>query len=212
MRPSPAVPVIVVALAFGAALASSSARAAGAPAASQASPAPDPALGPALERARAAAQTLGGALLKALAAELQAGGPPQGIKACSEIAPRIAVEQSKDGLAIRRVTQRPRNPANAPDDWEKAGLEQLAAAHALAALPPELSEIVGPAKGPRTLRYLKPIVIAQACLACHGEPSALDPAVRRSLAERYPHDKATGYRAGDFRGAFSVSVSLPPAN
>jgi hypothetical protein len=207
MHSSPAVLVVLAALVLGAAASSSPARAQNPGAAVQSS-----AADPALERARTAAQTLAGTLLKALGAELQAGGPPQGVKVCSEIAPRIAAEQSKDGLSIRRVTSRPRNPANDPDDWEKAGLERLAAAHAAGKLPPELSEVTGPAEGPRTLRYLKPIVIAQPCLACHGEPAALDPAVRQALAERYPHDKATGYEAGDFRGAISVRVSLAPAN
>jgi hypothetical protein len=43
------------------------------------------------------------------------------------------------------------------------------------------------------------------CLACHGQVSSLDPAVRAVLAERYPADRATGYRAGDLRGAVSVT-------
>lgn len=205
MRSSTAVPFVLAALGLGATASSSPARADAPQGTAQATPAAD-----ALERARSAAQTLGGTLLKALAAELQAGGPPQGVRVCSEIAPRIAAEQSKDGLAIRRVTSRPRNPASAPDDWERAGLEKLAAAHAAGKLPPELSEVTAPTQGPRTLRYLKPIVIAQACLACHGDPAALDPAVRSALAERYPHDQATGYQAGAFRGAISVTVALEP--
>jgi len=205
MHSSPSVPAFLAALVLGAAMPASPARPA-VPMAAQPSAAADPAL----ERARAAAQTLGGTLLKALTAELQAGGPPQGVRVCSEIAPRIAAEHSKDGLAIRRVTSRPRNPASAPDEWEKAGLEKLAAAHAAGKLPPELSEVTAPTQGPRTLRYLKPIVIAQACLACHGAPAALDPAVRSALAERYPHDQATGYEAGDLRGAISVKVALEP--
>jgi hypothetical protein len=43
------------------------------------------------------------------------------------------------------------------------------------------------------------------CLACHGE--SLEPAVAAKLAAAYPKDQATGFRAGDLRGAFWVELS-----
>ena len=77
-----------------------------------------------LERARKAAQQLKGELMKSLTAALAEGGAPQGVRVCAEIAPGIAAGLSKDGMAVRRVTTRPRNPANAPDAWETAQLER----------------------------------------------------------------------------------------
>jgi hypothetical protein len=169
-----------------------------------------------LERARQAAQQLKGELMKNLTAALAEGGAPRGVRVCAEIAPGIAAGLSKDGMTVRRVTTRPRNPANAPDAWEKELLDALAAAHARGEQPAEIvevtEEVVTPGSGRaarRELLYLSPLTIAAPCLQCHGDPSAIDPAVRAALAERYPRDRATGYKAGDFRGAVSVRIALP---
>ena len=50
-------------------------------------------------------------------------------------------------------------------------------------------------------------VYGQLCVTCHGE--SLAPDVQERLAERYPTDRATGYRVGDLRGVFWAE--LPPA-
>jgi hypothetical protein len=169
-----------------------------------------------LERARQAAQQLKGELMRNLTAALAAGGAPQGVRVCSEIAPRIAAGLSKDGITVRRVTTRPRNPANAPDAWEKRLLDTLAAAYARGEQVTEIAEVSEDVAPPgsgrvarRDLLYLSPLTIAAPCLQCHGDPSQLDPAVRTALAEKYPKDQATGYKAGDFRGAVSVRITLP---
>jgi hypothetical protein len=131
------------------------------------------------------------------------------VKVCSEVAPQIAREHSRDGLGVRRVSLRTRNQDNAPDPWEREQLTRLEAEAASGVRPEETV-----ARTDRELRLLRPIFVAGACLACHGEPADLDPGVRRLLAERYPDDRATGYRSGDLRGAVSVRVSLagrPPA-
>ena len=169
-----------------------------------------------LERARKAAQQLKGELMKSLTAALAEGGAPQGVRVCAEIAPGIAAGLSKDGMAVRRVTTRPRNPANAPDAWETAQLEVLAAAQARGQMPTEIvevsEEVVSPGTGRvarRELLYLAPLTIAAPCLQCHGDPAGIDPAVKAALAEKYPRDQATGYKAGDLRGAVSVRLALP---
>lgn len=169
-----------------------------------------------LERARQAAQQLKGELMKNLTAALAEGGAPQGVRVCAEIAPGIAAGLSKDGMTVRRVTTRPRNPANAPDAWEKEQLDTLAAAHARGEKPVEIVEVSEEAVPPgtdraarRELRYLSPLTIAAPCLQCHGDPAGIDPAVKAALAKSYPRDQATGYQAGDFRGAVSVRIALP---
>ncbi len=169
-----------------------------------------------LERARKAAQQLKGELMKNLSAALAEGGAAQGVRVCAEIAPGIAAGLSKDGMTVRRVTTRPRNPANAPDAWEKELLDALAAAHARGEMMTEIVEVseeVVPAgagrAAQRNLLYLSPLTIAAPCLQCHGDPAAIDPAVKAALAEKYPRDRATGYKAGDLRGAVSVRIALP---
>jgi hypothetical protein len=51
--------------------------------------------------------------------------------------------------------------------------------------------------------------VQEKCLACHGDPAEIDPAVRQVVAVTFPADAAVGYRAGDLRGAISVRVSAP---
>ena len=164
-----------------------------------------PAPGPLLARAQAAARTLSTDLMARLVKELEAGGPVRAIAVCSEEARAIAARLSKDGVTIRRVTTRPRNPLAAPDAFEAEKLAALAAAHKPGVSAADVVVVTG--KPPhRTLRLLRPITIGKACLACHGDAAKLDPAVRKLLATRYPHDPAVGYKEGDLRGAISVTV------
>ena len=50
--------------------------------------------------------------------------------------------------------------------------------------------------------WMKPIVTEPVCLVCHGK--AVPEAVAAAIAERYPGDGATGFEAGELRGAFTV--------
>jgi hypothetical protein len=160
----------------------------------------------ALERARGAVREMGSRLMGSLTAELKRGGPVEAIHVCSEIAPSVAAEQSGEGLTIRRVSLKVRNPLDVPDDYERAKLLAWEAPEA-GELPAESAELID-VEGGRVLRYMKPIVVMQPCLTCHGDPAAMEPELKRALDERYPDDRATGYAAGDLRGAFTVTVEL----
>lgn len=160
---------------------------------------------PELERAQAAAKAMATELMGRLMKELSAGGPVQAVKVCSEVAPAIAAAHSKDGLQIRRVTAKARNPKSRPDAFEAERLARFEAAHAAGQPLADVVEWVEE-DGARSLRLLRPIQVGKTCLTCHGDPAAIDPEVKKLLAERYPEDRATGYREGDFRGAVSVIV------
>ncbi|MDD5564919.1 MAG: DUF3365 domain-containing protein [Thermoanaerobaculaceae bacterium] len=160
---------------------------------------------PALARADAAAAALTTELLGRLRTELDAGGPAKAIAVCSEVAPAIAARLSRDGLTVRRVGTRVRNPANTPDPFEAAVLARWQEALGRGVAPKEDAAWVE-AGGVRTLRVMRPITTGKLCLACHGPAATLAPAVRAALAERYPSDRATGYREGELRGAVSVTV------
>jgi hypothetical protein len=166
-------------------------------------PIPDGALG----RAQAAAGALGGELQRELFGALEEGGPLLAVDVCSVRAQEISAGQSSEGLTVRRVSLRTRNPLNRPDPYETLRLETFAAAHAAGDLPAEEAEVVVEDEGP-VLRFLRPIMIAEPCLACHGDPGAIDPAVLELIRTRYPEDLAVGYSAGELRGAISVRVLL----
>jgi hypothetical protein len=160
----------------------------------------------ALARARDAARALGKDLSSRLFAELGSGGPAAALKVCADVAQEASASHSVDGLTVRRVSTKPRNTADEPDDYERARLEEYASID-VNELPEETWEIVE-ADDARILRYMRPITIKQPCLACHGNTEKMDAEVVAFLQERYPEDKATGYRAGDLRGAVTVTVEL----
>ncbi len=62
--------------------------------------------------------------------------------------------------------------------------------------------------GTKSLRYMKPIVIKQPCMMCHGQVGEIDDTVLDSIHTKYPGDQAIGYKVGDLRGAFTVIVDL----
>lgn len=157
----------------------------------------------AVERARTAADALTGELAGKLGEELREGGPAAAVAVCSEVAQNIAAEHSREGLSVRRVSLRVRNPADRPDAFERQWLERMEERHRAGEPLSETSEVAG-----TELRYMRPLFIAGLCLECHGDPAGFDAEVRQILAERYPEDQAVGYETGDLRGAVSVRVHL----
>ena len=100
-----------------------------------------------------------------------------------------------------------RNPRNAPDAWERQVLQQwerdLQAGKPIGEVAQWRTE-----RGQRVYRYMRPITVAMPlCLECHGDPKAIKPEVRRLIRQNYPNDKATGYKLGDLRGAFSITIT-----
>ena len=161
----------------------------------------------ALERARQAANALTGELIETLGNELGTSGPVGAVKVCAEMAPQIAANHSGDGVTVRRVTLKVRNPQDTPDDYEHGMLLDLEAKLADGTLPKEVAEVVSDDTGSR-LRSMRPLVIKGTCLNCHGDVESMDPELRTVLEERYPDDQAVGYQEGDLRGAVSVTVDL----
>jgi hypothetical protein len=162
----------------------------------------------ALATARQTADGLGRELMGLMLAKLRDEGPGGAIAFCADSAQARTAAMASEGIIIRRVTMQPRNLANAPDAYEEALLLALAQRHAAGTLPPDTAAYVGTGAD-HELRYMRPIRIQQQCLTCHGDPGGFPTEVRRTLAERYPDDRATGYAEGDFRGAISVRIIAP---
>jgi hypothetical protein len=161
-------------------------------------------------RAQAAAASLGPDLAGMLQQAIRDGGPASAVAVCADSAQARTARHATDGVAIRRVSTRLRNPANAPDTLEARVLAYLAEQKAAGTMPGEMIEVAQTgANGGWELRYLRPIVLQEFCTTCHGARDSIDPAVRTMIAERYPADSAVGYVAGDLRGAISVRVPLP---
>lgn len=160
------------------------------------------------ERAAQAARELGQVLMELLAQEMARGGYEGAVRACSELAQHATEEFARErGLGIRRVSLKARNPKDQPDEWEAERLREWEKAYKPGEPPAEVFEIVEE-DGRRYARYMKPILVQAMCLGCHGPREKMSEAVRALLDERYPRDRANGYKAGELRGAFTVMIRL----
>ena len=162
----------------------------------------------AVDKAKSTADALMKDLIELLFSTLDAEGPAGAVRICADVAQERTARHARDGIYVRRVSQKVRNQANHPDEFELQKLEQFETLHRQKKLPAEVVEIRANPDGTRQLQYLRPIVVMEKCLACHGPRDQIQPAVGELLARRYPDDRAVDYRAGDFRGAVSVRVPL----
>ncbi len=161
------------------------------------------------EQSRTVVKEFAGALKAELKSALKQGGPLQAITVCGTTAPAIARQQSlKHGWHIDRTSLKLRNPDKAPDSWEKSVLKKFEtrkeAGENLAKM--EYFEVVEQ-NGRKEFRYMKAIPTAEKpCLACHG--TNIKPNIAAALDKRYPDDQARGFKAGDIRGAFSITQPM----
>jgi len=166
--------------------------------------------GAALQKSRAATRDLLLTLRTVLTRELTERGAVSALGVCSDTA-QVLTEaiEARHHLSIRRVSQRWRNALNEPDGFERDVLDTFARAQTRHALPDTAEQYrIVREDSARIFRYMRPIITQDPCLACHGDLSALPASLQNELLERYPDDRATGFRTGDLRGAVSVRLRL----
>ena len=164
------------------------------------------------ERAQAAAKEFSTTLKAALSAQMAQGGTVAAIGFCHDEAPKIAAQVgATHGVRLGRVAVdgRTRNPANAASAWQAEGLAAFKAQVAVGTPPAELVRVAeaGLPDGV-AVRMMRGIAVEPVCLACHGK--ALSPETATALRRHYPDDAATGFDAGDLRGALWVEVPDAP--
>lgn len=148
-------------------------------------------------------------LIAALTTAIAKDGPAGAIGVCSEKAPEIAAQIGEaHGVTLRRVTEKPRNPANAATEAER----EILAAFAIEMKqdkPPATKTVTNPGE---TTTFFAPIVIpGPLCLQCHGDPEQdIAPKTLEAIRKLYPEDKATGYKTGELRGAWTVTYDPKP--
>jgi PAS domain S-box-containing protein len=107
------------------------------------------------------------------------------------------------GYTVRQVSDRYRNPKNAPDPSEMVMLQQFYQKPSLK----EAHRVIYP-DGQPIFRYLHSFLVEESCLPCHGDPAEA-PAF---IDEMYPDEteQSYHYQIGEVIGA--VSVSIPMGN
>ena len=157
----------------------------------------------ALDQAQAAMGRAGKALKERLQDAMAQGGPPAAVSACADEAMGITALSAGRGARVGRASLKRRNPNNDGPDWVQAWLQEAQAKVDAGAELSSLAGVRGVAETPEgpVARVLKPIEVEGLCLNCHGSSEQISPEVATILAERYPDDAATGYAAGQLRGA-----------
>jgi Protein of unknown function (DUF3365) len=158
-----------------------------------------------LQTSREAVRNYSELLKSRLSEAIRTSGVKGAIGACRPLAPELnTTVGDQHNIEIVRTALRLRNPDNAPDSWEMANLElflkRLNSGGDAKTL--EIYDVVTTKEGQRLFRYMKPIMVGEQCLACHGSTMPQD--IKLEIARNYPEDKATGFNLGEMRGAFSI--------
>lgn len=158
-----------------------------------------------LQKAREVTVTIADRLRSELGAALKTGHI-SAIGTCQTLSPDLVTNASDEfGFEIARTGLRLRNPENAPDEWELKILQLFQSKIAGGADPTKLEhheEITTP-EGDKLFRYMRPIMMGEMCLTCHG--SDVKQELKAEIARYYPEDKAFGFKLGELRGAFSLA-------
>jgi len=138
---------------------------------------------------------------------IRGGRTVKAISVCKKMAPELAARYSlPSGVQVGRISERWRNPENRPDRWEQKGLaifeKRRLQGKTLAGM--EYWQEIE-VEGKRSFRYLRAIPTGSLCLRCHGEN--ISRKLKKALQKSYPEDQAVGFRLGELRGAFTITLS-----
>lgn len=110
------------------------------------------------------------------------------------------------GIKIKQTTLGkgefgPRNPYNAPDDWEKEVLTRF--------YEPSYPKGKGygeeaDQEGKRVYRFMLPLYIEKPCLKCHGDPATSPTGDGKDIAGK----PMENYQEGEVRGAISIIIPM----
>lgn len=145
-------------------------------------------------------------LISTLQKAIEEKGVAGAIGFCNvEALPILKAVSEKNGVTIRRASNRYRNPADIPDEDEAKILDayEYNAENEIKS-DPNIQKI----QEGEVYLYTKAIIIPGGlCLSCHGDPEKdIDAKTLSEINALYPSDKATGHEVGDLRGMWSIRI------
>ena len=159
------------------------------------------------QEAKSAIMKMGKTLKKNMKKNMKAGGVTQAATFCANEASNIVKRVNasyEDGVSVRRISLKYRNPASKPTQDEEKVLRQIENDFKNGKkIPPMIVKEVADGR----YKVYKPLFIKKGmCLMCHGDAQHRNSQAYKIIHAKYPHDKAIDYKLGDFRGAFVVSI------
>lgn len=147
--------------------------------------------------------TLRNTLLKTIAEK----GYPEAVKFCNVQALPITALYASEGIAVKRVTDKNRNPGNTLQDLDKV---EWAKYTNRMANKDSLQPVI--VYNNNEVHYYKPIIMQPMCLSCHGIPEKeIAKELLPVIDSLYPADKAKGYKAGELRGLWHIAFTKQAA-
>tara|TARA_R110002072_G_scaffold256037_6_gene414828 strand:- start:4650 stop:5285 length:636 start_codon:yes stop_codon:yes gene_type:complete len=105
------------------------------------------------------------------------------------------------GVTIKRLTDRPRNPDNEAKENELMFLKNY-----IASLENGIELKSALHISPEKVNFYFPILTNSFCLNCHGTPKVqVNEATLAAISKKYPNDKALNYSDNQVRGMWSIS-------
>lgn len=145
------------------------------------------------------ASDLKSSLLTNLSQEIQKNGVESAIPFCHTNVKSIAKDAAKERIQkydFGRTSHKIRNEKNTPDAWIQPYIEKFKGTSFNKEKTQEY-KIHGKLNDGKKF-YIEPLFVGAQCLSCHGEN--LSKNVKDKIQVFYPNDKATGFKAGEFRG------------
>lgn len=114
---------------------------------------------------------------------------------------QVAAKKSKElGFTMKVPKNSPRNPDNQPDDYEKTVLAKFSS--------PDVKEFWEIDKSLNSVRYFRPVVLTEECMACHGDPAKSKEYWGRSDGKDVTGTMMEGWKVGEVHGAFEIKMSM----
>jgi len=159
------------------------------------------------QEAKTAIMKMGKSLKMHMKQNMKSGGVEKAAAFCSSEATELSKKINatyKKGISVKRISLKYRNSAAKPTVDEEKVLQQIEKdINAGKKVPPMIVKEIAK----NSYKVYKPLYMDKGvCLTCHGSVGVRDEKAYKLIKEKYPHDKAVGYKKGDFRGAFVVTI------
>jgi hypothetical protein len=135
-------------------------------------------------------------LLQNVGEAMKSGGPTHAVDFCNIHVSSIMDSLSKEyNVRIERIARKNRNPNNALTMEESSLLRPLEKGF-------KNDTLIN--MGNKRIYYKAIRIEMPACLQCHGTKEDISPETLSIIRKKYPTDRATGFKMGDYRATWKL--------
>jgi nitrate reductase cytochrome c-type subunit len=157
--------------------------------------------------AKVAIMKLGKTLKGEVVKNMKANGPVSTAYFCYKNAEKLTKKVNatyKKGISVKRISLKNRDKNNYPSSKDEIAMLKKLSAQAKAGK--KLPKLIVEKISDNHYKVYKPIFVGKKCIVCHGDAKHRSKEAYKIIKEKYPNDKAVGYKVGDFRGAFVANI------